>query len=294
VEMPDKADIEKYFRDNKTEAAEYTFPNLFAWRAFDKAQVTILNNNLCILSTQCEGGSFCFVQPIGDEKLPETIDACMRYLEKKRAEPKLLRVTESFVEEYKLKDKYSCQLDRDNSDYVYQVSDLAELKGRKYDAKRNHIKKVRERADHQYQELKDEMIPLCHKVLDVWVKNKSVKEDVANLETLYYGEKAIREYLDNFKALALFGGVIQREGHVVAFTIASPLSKDTAVIYVEVGLPEEKQINQLLNQEFCKNGLKDFKYVNREQDLGHEGLRKAKMSYHPHHFVNKYIITEKK
>ncbi len=295
IDLSDQDEIENILNTNQIEAAEFTFPNLFAWREYDRSKLTLINDNLCILSTLYKSGVCCFVQPVGGNNVVGTINICLDNLvQQKVKDPRVLRVSKNYLNEHKLTEHFKCDLDRDNSDYVYLVSDLAELKGRKYDGKRNHIKKVRERGNYEYCSLTPEYIPGCNKVLSVWSKNKFLNEDISNLESLIFGEKAIKEYLKHFEILKLFGGVILRDGIVVAFTIASRLNKDTAVTYAETSLPNEPGLNQLLNQEFCQKGLKEFKYVNREQDLGHEGLRKAKMSYHPDHLVNKYIIRVKK
>ena len=295
LELSEKNVMEAAFIASFPEAAEYTFPNLFAWREFDRSKLTRIHTNICILSVTFTKGICCFIQPLGKTRIPETIQTCLDHLIASDVEdPCIIRVEESFIKEQGLKDVFSCELDRDNSDYVYRVEDLALLAGRKYDGKRNHIKQVRARGSYEYRPLSKELIPGCMHVLDVWSKNKFLKEDIANLETLIFGEKAIKEYLKHFEVLGLLGGVLMKDGKVVVFTIASRLNKDTAVTYVEVSLPDEKGLNQLLNQEFCKHGLKEFTFVNREQDLGHEGLRKAKMSYHPDHLVNKYILRKKK
>ncbi|MFC1517219.1 DUF2156 domain-containing protein [Candidatus Margulisiibacteriota bacterium] len=295
ITKEDKQDIEQVLLANNIEIAELTFPNMFAWREYDHPEVSILNDNLLFLSAPWNEPSCRFMMPIGTKNIVETIRSCLQYLvrEKECKKPHIARLPENIVKEYKLEEHFICEADRDNSDYVYQVSDLAELKGRKYDGKRNHIKKVKERGDYQYKDLTIEDIGGCKKVLAAWAKHKFKKEEVDNLETLIFGEKALYQYLDNFEYLGLCGGVIVKADKVVAFTLASRLNKDTAVTYAETSLPEEKGLNQLLNQEFCQKGLKEFKYVNREQDLGHPGLRKAKMSYQPHHLVNKYNVRPK-
>jgi hypothetical protein len=291
--LNDKTDIASELNSQYLEGAEYTFANMFAWREFEPVQVTRLNGNLCFQTSPYREPMCCFLHPVGSDKIVDTIDQCLNYLTDKVPDPKIVRVPGTFLEKFGLTGRFNCSPDRDNSDYVYLVSDLARLGGRKYDGKRNHIHKVRARGDYVYRDLTPELIADCKNVLSSWSRHKHETEDVANLESLIYGEKAIHQYLDHFDELGLCGGVILKDDKVVAFTVAGRLNKDTAVTYTEVSLPEEKGLNQLLNQEFCLNGLKDFKYVNREQDLGHAGLRKAKMSYHPHHLVDKFIIRRK-
>ena len=106
-------------------------------------------------------------------------------------------------------------------------------------------------------------------------------------------ETAIREVVDNWDRLDVFGAIIRINGKIEAFTAASTLNKDTAVVLFEIGNPEFIGIYQAINQIFCKSMLSEFRWVNREQDAGDLGLRKAKLSYYPDHLVGKYLFSLK-
>jgi hypothetical protein len=106
-------------------------------------------------------------------------------------------------------------------------------------------------------------------------------------------ERAIYEALQNMNALDFKGGVIQINEKVEAFALGEQLNPRTAVIHIEKANPAFDGLYQLINQEFCFHEWKEIPYINREQDLGEEGLRQAKLSYHPHHLVNKYSVTLK-
>jgi hypothetical protein len=103
-------------------------------------------------------------------------------------------------------------------------------------------------------------------------------------------DEAIREILTQYDALHVQGAVILIEGRVGAFTAGERLSNDTVVIHIEKADPDISGLYPLINQQFCKNMRDDVIYINREQDLGIDGLRKAKLSYNPDHFVEKYCI----
>jgi hypothetical protein len=100
---------------------------------------------------------------------------------------------------------------------------------------------------------------------------------------------AVKTALDNYESLGVVGGTVYVEGKLEAFTLAERLNQDTAVIHFEKANPEIEGLYQVINQWFCQKELGNFKFVNREQDLGIMGLRKAKQSYHPHHMVEKHI-----
>jgi hypothetical protein len=101
--------------------------------------------------------------------------------------------------------------------------------------------------------------------------------------------RAVRAAFRRFEDFGLLGGVVRVDGCVQAFAIGEALNRDTAVVHFEKAMTEYRGLYQLINQRFCISELDGFRFVNREQDLGIPGLRKAKESYHPHHMVDKYV-----
>jgi hypothetical protein len=105
---------------------------------------------------------------------------------------------------------------------------------------------------------------------------------------------AIRTVLENWENLpGLMAGILSVEDRLVAYTVAEAMDDETLVIHFEKGLGEFKGVYQAINQIFLEKSASSFTWVNREQDMGNEGLRKAKMSYQPHHFLKKYVVTWK-
>jgi len=100
--------------------------------------------------------------------------------------------------------------------------------------------------------------------------------------------EAVRESLVNFPVLKIDGGVILIDGKVEAFTLGELLNDQTAVVHIEKANPENPGLYAMINQQFCENRWRDLLYINREQDLGEPGLRKAKLSYYPDHFVESF------
>jgi hypothetical protein len=122
-----------------------------------------------------------------------------------------------------------------------------------------------------------------------WCRIKDCAEDPGLLSEDY----AIYKALTHFEELGYKGGAIQIDSRIQAFSLGEPLNPNTAVIHVEKANPYIKGLYSAINQLFCSNAWSGMEYINREQDLGIEGLRKAKESYHPHHMVNKYTILKK-
>jgi hypothetical protein len=124
---------------------------------------------------------------------------------------------------------------------------------------------------------------------ETWCQLKKCEEDPGLLMEDY----AIYQALTHLDELDLQGGAIIIDDKIEAFTLGEPLNQDTAVIHIEKANPDIPGLYAAINQLFCSNAWSHMTYVNREQDLGIEGLRTAKQSYSPHHMVNKYIVTRK-
>lgn len=186
--------------------------------------------------------------------------------------------------------QFAITADRDNYDYVYNSKDLIELKGRKYHGKKNHINSfLRNYSDYQYIPLTTEWVPRCVETQIEWCKKKGCDDD----EMLKGERDAIIEVLLHWNELKLTGGLIYIAGKVEAFSFGEQLNDDTAVIHVEKANPDIRGVYPVINQQFCANAWNHLPYINREEDMGLEGLRKAKESYYPVKMVEKFIAMSK-
>lgn len=167
--------------------------------------------------------------------------------------------------------------ERDHFDYLYLRKDLAALQGKDYQTKRNHVNKFRKSYDYRYTPMTVEMIPDCLKMYDQWCIKRQCEEDIS----LEYERQALIFGMEHFRELGLTGGVIWVEGKIIAFTFGAPVNKDTFCVHAEKALGEYEGAYNAINQEFSCRLSESFVYLNREEDLGIEGLRKAKLSYRP-------------
>jgi hypothetical protein len=209
-------------------------------------------------------------------------------MKEKGSSAKIARVPEDIIFRFDWKaEGFVTELDRDHSDYIYLSEDLIGLKGRKYHRKRNHIKQFTEKYAYQYLPLASEWISECLRLESDWcdLRHCDATPGLRN-ESI-----AIKEAFDHFEALGVRGGIILIDGKVEAFTLGEPLNRDTVVIHIEKANPAFEGLYPVINQAFLDKTWAGYTYVNREQDLGEEGLRKAKESYFPHHMVSKYTIT---
>jgi hypothetical protein len=277
IGLEDKKDLSEFIARYPSEVCEINFGNIFIWRNFDHAKLTTINGNLCIL---CEPPSepAYFLQPVGENKIKETLLTCLSFA------PRLSRIPESFAATYC--SGLRSELDRNNFDYVYLAEALACLKGKKYDGKRNRIRKFERNHDYWYLSMSTHHLDDCKLLFEKWLETKASSDR----PFVSMWRQVIQEALLHFQELGLTGGVIEMDRRVAAFSIGERLTSDTAVIHIEIYDPAYEGLPQLINREFIKQEWAEYRFINREQDMGLTGLRRAKTSYYPHHLVKKYNI----
>lgn len=178
--------------------------------------------------------------------------------------------------------EYLLEYDRDGSDYVYEVQALANLRGKRYHKKKNHVNRFLKNHRFLYEEITPENRQECLDMAEEWMASRQA--DASLLEE----KKAIRRAFRYYDQLMFTGGLLRVDGRVMAFTLGERATEDTFVTHFEKALDGIPELYAVMNQQFAKNQLGGYQYVNREEDLGLPGLRKAKTSYHPAFLVEKY------
>jgi hypothetical protein len=202
------------------------------------------------------------------------------------SEPRICRADEVFVRTFVDTDQFESVQDRNNADYVYLSQDLIHLSGRKFHRKKNHLNQFKKQVTFEYRPLDRELVADFLEMQESWCRMRECVESPDLLSEDY----AVREALNHFEALGFQGGAVLVDGRIEAFSLGEPLNEDTAVIHIEKANPEIPGLYTAINQLFCQNAWPAMTYINREQDLGIEGLRKAKESYYPHHMVDKITL----
>jgi len=200
-----------------------------------------------------------------------------------------IRVPEPLVEEWAqiFGERVKIHESRGQWDYLYDIRELVELRGNRFHKKKNLLNQFRKKYDYHYRPFDSEIITLACEMQQDWCTWR----DCESSETLLAENRAIARVLHNWNRLdGLSGGAIFVDGILIAYTIAEKLTEDTLVIHFEKGSEGYKGVYQAINQMFLESSGNGYTYVNREQDLGNEGLRKAKMSYNPVDFVKKSRI----
>ena len=181
--------------------------------------------------------------------------------------------------------------DRPNHDYVYRRQDLAELKGRDYHGKKNHLNYFHKNFQYEYVPLTSDMADDAMRFIDEFNRRKEVPEH--EMQMLKMEEEAMEDVFRNLEKVGYTAGAILIDGKIEALSIGGNLNKNTITVHVEKANVNFRGLYQAINNEFCINVPSSIKYINREEDMGIPNLRKAKLSYKPVKMVEKYIAVFK-
>jgi hypothetical protein len=285
LEFEDKEIFDEFLRKDPPLISELTFTNLYMWRHKHRPAWRIGEECLLIIFRP-QGQSPFGLFPIGDGNKRKALATLLVELEGITPEVKIRLVDQDRIKAHVDPERYGIEPDRKNSDYVYLTRDLINLSGNKYHRKKNHLNQFIRKNSYEYRPLDVELVECFLEMQEEWCRMRECVEDPG----LSAEDSAIREALCRFGELDYQGAAIVMKGKVEAFSIGEHLNEDTAVIHFEKANPDVPGIYAAINQLFCRNAWSGMKYVNREQDLGIEGMRKAKESYYPHHMINKYTL----
>jgi hypothetical protein len=285
--LEDREIFRQFLWDYQPETSELTFTNLFIWKDFYNFAWSVDRDWLLIIGDSPDRGSWTLL-PVGPAARVETCKNLLQWLEETKGikSPGIERADSRLVAELAHDSRFLSEPARDHFDYVYRSEDLIQLRGNRYQGQRNHIQHFKRSYASSYEPLQERHISACLDLAEKWCAQKKCAEDLS-----LQGEwEAVKACLQNFPDFDLQGGVIQINGNVEAFTLGELLNKATAVVHIEKANPLISGLYAVINQEFCRHSWSQVPFINREQDLGLPGLRTAKMSYHPHHLVEKFRI----
>ena len=179
---------------------------------------------------------------------------------------------------------------RSEWDYLYSANLLATLPGKKFHGKRNHIARFQDGDNWSYEAITQENIPACLEMYQDWLQENEERLD----DSIVMEKKIVQETFQYFEELSLEGGLLRKDGRVIAFTVGEPLTSDTYIVHLEITFSSIHGAYPMINQQFVIHNMQGYQYVNREDDLGIEGLRKAKLSYQPEILLEKYVAKKVK
>ena len=252
----------------------------------------IIENVLVFKSEDDTHVSFAF--PIGEAgDIQKAMKVMEEYSREKGYPFSMYNVTADNFEELEAwyPGRFQIEYNRDLADYIYESEKLAALSGKKLHGKRNHINKFKSVYEGRwsYEPVTEDNVEECFQMALRWRNDNGCEEDEEKNAEMCVTLNALRL----FKELELVGGILRIDGEVVAFTIGEPLSADTFVVHIEKAFADIQGAYPMINQQFVEHECMEYQYVNREEDTGSEGLRKAKLSYRPAFLVEKGRVTEK-
>ena len=270
-------------------SCEYCFGNHYVWQKTYDARVCRINDYYIVGLRNDEGeDGISFLYPAGVGDIRPVIEALLKHCHEVGIRFRMHSMEEADKEELLrlFPEKFEITEHRDYADYVYRVSDLVNLSGKKYHGKRNHLARFYEN-DWSFEPITPDNVAECLEMNHRWsVENADTKEDGVLAERC-----AVRLCLTHMEELGCFGGLLRVNGAVAASTVGERLNSDTVVVHFEKAFSRIQGAYPAINREFLSRMCRDYAYVNREEDLGIEGLRRAKESYHPAFLVTKYGVT---
>ena len=266
---------------------EYTFGNLFCWS--DSYSVGICRYNDFFICRWGDGKNISYSVPLGEGDFTDAIKQIIDDVKSIGAKPKIYGITEGYLlmlQEAFL-GEFGYKYDLSFNDYIYSVEKMASLSGKKYHGKRNHITNFKKNnPDWTFEKITNENIKDCIEMHKEWLKENGSEEDEDYLEEF----AAVKRAFEHYDELNFVGGLIRTGGKVVAYCMGeAQMNGKCFVTHFEKAFASLQGAYPLINQEFTKNCLMDFEFVNREEDLGLEGLRKAKQSYYPEIILEKCL-----
>ena len=288
ISLEDREWMSQKFLEENRSACEYVFANNLIWAQVYDVQVGEVCG--CGVVRYRDHGDFEYSFPFGSGDQKAAIEVlrgiCAAHGHRLSLNP---------IEE-KDKDKliwwfpgiFEIEMDRDAFDYVYTVEKLSALKGRKLHGKRNHIARFQDDGDWRYESMAEENIDECRKMAKEWIALRAEKWN----EEMEQEMRVLEVAFSHFKELDLIGGVLYKQERIVAFTIGEQLNSDTLVVHFEKAYPNMQGAYPMINQQFVLHEAQNYAYVNREDDAGDAGLRKAKLSYYPDVLLKKYCARE--
>jgi len=286
ITLKDRDRISRYLRiypDNET--SEYSFTNLFIWSGVENIEWRESDGIMCLRTWA--GGVLRYLMAFAPEdRFNEALDTAIA-TSAEAGRPFFMHSLPDWYREKMeahMPGRFTFAREPHMDDYVYRAKDLIKLPGKKYHAKRNHINRFMNEygGRYIYAPYEESMAGACMEIYNRWL---SGQRDPAPL----CGERdSVACAIANAEALGVVGGVVLIDGVPQAFSLGERLTSDMAVIHIEKANPAIHGLFSVINRDFAANAFSDAAWINREEDMGDEGMKRAKLSYRPARMIEKY------
>lgn len=286
ISIKDKEWITKYLNESDFKGCCYSFGTMILWKDIYQTEVAEWEGTFCYRYYVKEKEMFYYAFPAGRgnikgalEELRKNAGSCGQQFVLNGFENEQV----DYLEE-EFPGKFEITTSRDEWDYVYDREALATLSGSKYQSKRNHIARFKDCEEWHYEELSRANMAACGKMSEEWYQFQMQRGNVGVLQEI----QVLKNAFEYFEDLELTGGVLYRKDRVVAFTIGEAFNDEMYHVHIEKAYADIQGAYPMINQQYVLHAMEGFRYVNREEDVGEPGLRKAKESYRPVLMIEKY------
>ncbi len=283
ITLQDKMIISTFLQQENFMISDIAFGNLFIWRLARKIEFAIIENCLVIKTTYPNQKPFVFF-PIGMGDKIRCIKILQQYFYAQNMPLEFHSLEKNNLNTliHIFGNNIHYNLNRDRSDYIYNTTNLIHLSGRKYHKKKNHLNRFfQEYNGFTFEKITESNI---HELQTIWQQWDNAGDDIG----LQNESKGIMSALQHYNDLDFMGGLLRFDSNIIAFSFGEVISPKLCVIHIEKANTAYRGAYQAMNQQLLSHCFYEVKYVNREEDLGIEGLRKAKLSYHPDILLEKY------
>ena len=286
LDIQNKAAYDAYLMHCGARGCEYNFANLYLW---GRQRAAFYEDSLVFFSQFNRKSVYLFPLTHGD--LKPALEAIIHDAHTRDIPCRLTGLTQSDCDrlEQLFPGRFRFHVDRNGFDYVYAIEELAELKGRKFQRKRNHLNRFRQNhVGYTVEPITEENTAEVVQLLDRWYADRLLADPLADF---IMEQKAIYKALRHREELGIEGIVLRHNGQLLAMTMGSPLSANTFDVQFEKALDFADGAYPAINWEFARYLQAKYptlQWLNREDDLGLEGLRKAKLAYCPDHMIEKW------
>lgn len=288
IKLEDKDWMTGYLNTKMDKGCDMCFPNIYLWGRKYQTGYDIVNECLIYADlNDLNSTSFPIGKPEDVKQAILTLEEIFREMGKEFC-LHLVSPSDFAMLEAWFPGKYKIEYERDIADYVYSSEKLIALSGKKYHGKKNHINKFKDLyPDWTYESITDENVEECFQMALKWRQLNGCEEDEEKRAEMCVTLNALRL----LKELDLKGGLIRADGQVVAFSIGEELNPDMFVVHIEKAYSDIPGAYPIINQQFILHEASSYPYINREDDSGVPGLRKAKESYRPEFMREKGLVT---
>ncbi|RHJ91670.1 DUF2156 domain-containing protein [Parabacteroides bouchesdurhonensis] len=292
ITIEDREVITSFTMPSNYRNCDFSFANMCSWRFLYDSEYAVINKSLLIRFHIEDKSRLAYMMPVGEGDLKQAISLLEEDSLVHGHPLCMLGITPDAKEnlEKVLPGDFYYIPERDYYDYIYLREDLASLKGKKLQSKRNHINKFKKKYVYEYVPITPDIVPLCLRLECKWYKTNNTEEDE---EELNDERRSLTYALHHYNELGLIGGAIRVNNEIIAFTFGAPVNHNTFAVHVEKADINYDGAYTLINQEFASHLPEKYTYVNREEDLGIPGLRQAKLSYNPTILLEKCAAIKK-